>query len=46
MAPHGAALRYWAVYSWADLSWACIVIQHRSSWYVHTWCGITEAGSK
>ena len=40
-APHGAALRCWAVCSWANLSWACIVIHHRSTWYVQTWCSST-----
>ena len=31
MAPHGATLRCWAIYSRTDLSWACIVIQQRST---------------
>ena len=39
-APHGTARRCAAllsyIYSWADLSWACNVIQHRSTWYVQT----------
>ena len=30
-APHGATLRCWAIYSRTDLSWACIVIQQRST---------------
>ena len=29
--PHGATLRCWAIYSPTDLSWACIVIQQRST---------------
>ena len=31
VAPHGATLRCWAIYSRTDLSWACMyVIQQRS----------------
>ena len=42
-ARHRAALRCAAglLYSWADLSWACIVIQHRNTWYEQTWCSST-----
>ena len=40
-APYCSTLGCWAICSRTDLSWAYIVIQQRSTWYVQTWCSST-----